>query len=112
MMKKIEMEDVATSIKGYLATNIELLKLEGTERASVIGSGFVVAIILGIFGFLTLFFLSLGSCFYISSLIGDNYSGFGIMAGFYLLITLILLVRRKKLIASLRDKIISKVLSA
>jgi hypothetical protein len=53
----------------------------------------------------------MGVGFYLSALLGDTFSGFGIIAGFYLLISIILLIGRKRLIEKpLRNKIIRKLL--
>lgn len=106
-----KLEGITENLKDYVSTNYELIKLQATERTSVIGSGIISTLIITIIGLLFFFALSLGVSFYLSALIGDTYSGFLIVAGFYLLIALIWFIGRKKLIETpLREKIIQKLL--
>ena len=104
-----EIEALTKSIEDYVVTNYELVKLEATETSSVIASGLVSGFLLVITGILVLFFISLWLGFYISYRMGDSYSGFTIVAGFYLLTGLVLYVSRKKLIEQrIRDNMIRK----
>lgn len=112
-MPEFENKDgITENLKDYLSTNYELIKLQVTERTSVIGSVLLSTLIITIIGLLFFFALSLGVSFYLSALIGDTFSGFLIVAGFYLLIGLILYVGRKNIIESpIRDKIIQILLN-
>jgi hypothetical protein len=108
-LKKIEA--LSDSVKEYVLLNYDIVKLEITRKSSEIGSSIFSALMLGIALFLFAFALSMGVGFYLSALLGDTFSGFGIIAGFYLLISIILLIGRKKLIEKpLRNKIIRKLL--
>ena len=105
-----KLEDLIDSLKQYLMLNIEILKLEAINHVSRIGSSLVGLLVVGIFAFLFVFILSLGVGFYLSALLGDTYIGFVIVAGFYLILTIILFAGRKKIIEKpLRDKIIKKI---
>jgi hypothetical protein len=85
-------------IKQYLLTNIELQKLTIIEKvALLIGASAAISIVV-IFFMAALFFLSLGLCFYISNLFGNNYSGFLIVGAFYVLLTILAYVLKDKLI--------------
>lgn len=107
-----KIEELTESLKKYIATSYELQKLQAIESSSVFGSGLISSLFVGLVVVLFVFFLSLWAGFYLSAIIGDNYSGFLIVAGFYFLFSLILVIVRKKLIEKpLRDKIIRKVLS-
>lgn len=102
-----KMDALGDSVKQYIQLQYEILKLEATKKASEIGSSFFSALLLGIVFLLFFFAVSMGVGFYLSSLLGDSYSGFLIIAGFYLLISIILLIGRHKLIEKpLRNKII------
>ena len=112
MSNTTEIEGLTKCIEEYVVTNYELVKLEATETSSVIAAGVMSGLLLAITGILFLFFTSLWLGFYISFRIGDSYSGFPIVAGFYLLIGLILVVGRKKIIEQpLRDNMIRKIFS-
>lgn len=102
-----KIEDITESLKQYVMVNFEIIKLEATERTSVIGSSFVSGLIVAIAAFLFVFSLSIGLGFYLSALMGDTYSGFVIIAGFYFLLALVLFLGRKKFLETpFRDKII------
>ncbi|MDO9152936.1 MAG: phage holin family protein [Paludibacter sp.] len=104
-------EEISDSLKQYLMLNYEIVKLQATERASVIGSSLVSSLVVGISAFLFVFTLSIGLGFYLSALLGDAYSGFAIIAAFYFLLAVVLFIGRKKIIEKpLRDKIIKKLL--
>jgi hypothetical protein len=108
----MEKEELIDNLKAYVQTNLELLKLELVERISVVGASLTGNLIIGLVVALFLFFLSLGVGFYLSALMGDNYSGFLILAGIYFLIGFLLVLGRKKRVEKpLRDVIIRKILS-
>ena len=110
-IKKIE--ELAVDLKSYVNTNYELLKLEAAERSSVIGSGLFSSLLVMIVVIFLLLFLSIAAALYISRRFEDNYTGFLFVAGFYLLVGIILLLGRKKLLADpFRDRIIRKLFSA
>lgn len=105
-------EELTESLKKYVHINYELNKLEAAERSSVIGSGLISGLLVGLIAILFFFFISLGIGFYLSSLLGDNYSGFGIIAGFYLILGAVVVLGRKRLIQiPIREKIIELVFS-
>jgi hypothetical protein len=106
-----KLEELTDSLKRYILLNIEIVRLEATKHVSVIGSTVVGSLVVGISVFLFVFSLSIGLGFYLSALLGDSYSGFAIIAGFYFLLAIILFLGRKKFIEKpLRDKIIKKIL--
>jgi len=106
-----KLEEITDSLKEYLLLNFEILKLEVTERISVIGSSLTAMLLVGLSVFMFVFTMSIGLGFYLSALLGDAYSGFAIIAAFYFLLAIALIVGRKKLIERpLRDKIIEKIM--
>lgn len=106
-----EFEGLTESLKSYVDTNLELIKLEVTERSSAIGAALISNILVGVIGALFVLFVSLVAGFYFSSLLGNYYSGFAIIAGFYLVLVFILMIGKKKLVEiPFRDKIIRMLL--
>jgi len=105
-----KIEELTDSLKGYLNTNIELIKHQAIERTTVIVADLVANLLVGLLFLCFVFFISLWACFYLSAILGNNYSGIAIVAGFYLLMSLILFMVRKKLVIKpLRNKIISNI---
>jgi hypothetical protein len=101
-------EAIADDLKRYFSTRVELIKLETLDKSSEVGAGVVSRIIVSTAAIFALLFLSVWLSFYLSTLIGIPYSGFGIVGGFYTLIFLILLVGRKSLLENpIRNGIIA-----
>jgi len=112
MIENNKAEELTDSLKKYLNTNSELIKLELTERSIAIGTHLISGLLIGMFAVLFIVFISIWAGCYISILLGDNYSGFAIVAGFYFLLCLILLIGKKNLVEiPIRDKVITKVFS-
>ncbi|MBA3901046.1 MAG: phage holin family protein [Bacteroidetes bacterium] len=110
MFEPGKIDELMASLRSYINTNIELLKLEATERISIIGAGIISSLVLTVIGIFFIFFISFGAAFYLSAILGDNYSGFVMVAGFYLLVLLILLIGRKSLLKKpICDKIIQRI---
>lgn len=106
-----KLEQLTDSLNRYLMLNIEIIKLEATKHVSTISSTVVSSLVVGISVFLFMFSLSIGLGFYFSALLGDSYSGFAIIAGFYFLLAIIVIIGRKSLIENpLRNKLIRKIL--
>jgi hypothetical protein len=99
------------NLKEYIDTNFELIKLKITEKISVIGSGMASKLIIVISIMMFLLILFIGIAIYLSSLLGNAYSGYFIVAGFIFLITLILILAKKKLLESpIRDIIVREIM--
>ena len=110
MSEQTTIEHLSDDLKQYINTNYELLKLEAVDNVSAVASSAVSYLLVGVVSGLFLFFMSLGVGFYISFCRGDSYSGFVIVAGFYFLLAVVLLIARKKGVANpIRNKIIEKI---
>lgn len=106
-----KMEGISDTVKEYIKTNIEILKLETTNKVSVLGAQLVGTIILFSVVFIFLFIISIGFGFYFSELLNDNFLGFLLVGAFYLLVFCIVCFLRKTLIhLPVRDSIIKKIL--
>ncbi|HEY3370894.1 MAG TPA: phage holin family protein [Prolixibacteraceae bacterium] len=105
-----KIDELTDSLKSYVNTNFELIKYQAIERSTVIIADLISNILVGLLLLFFVFFISLWACYYISAQLGDSYSGIAIVAGFYLLVGLILLmVRKKLLIKPLRNKIVHNI---
>jgi hypothetical protein len=93
-----KLEGLTDHVKEYINTRVELTKLRLAEKTSlVIGNLIAVIIVVLLF----LFFIVFGSfagAWALSDWIGKPYSGFLIVAGFYLLLGIIVWIARGKLI--------------
>jgi hypothetical protein len=111
-MTEYRQEELTESLAKYDTASIDLIKLETIERSSEIEPEMVSGLIIAFVGVLFVFFLSLMAGFYLSARMGDNYSGFAMVAGFYFLVGLILMAGKKKLVEQpLQKKIVRKIFS-
>jgi hypothetical protein len=107
MIEQDKLEDLTKNINSYVKTNLNLIKYQVTERTCVIGSKIIANLILLLVTVLLILFISLGASIYLSNYFGYNYLGFIIVAGFYFLLVLILLIGKGSLIERpVREKII------
>jgi hypothetical protein len=107
MAEQDKVEELTENLNKYVKTNLDLIKCQATERSCDIGSKLIVNLILLLVTVLLVLFSSLGISFYLSEYYGNSSIGFIIVAGFYLIIGLILLMGKKSLIERpLRDKMI------
>lgn len=105
-------DKLTDNLKEYANTRYEIVTLTVTQKAAVIGSQTTALILIGMVVSLFLLFINIAVGFYLSSLLNNNYVGFFIVAGFYFLLTLILIIGRKKLIiAPLRNLIVKQILN-
>ena len=111
MQEPRKIDELADHVKQYVNTNVELIKLQTIEHASIMGAGVISSIVVGVIGFFCVFFLSLGAGFYLSARSGNTYVGFVEVGVFYLLLVILLtLFRKKMLLNPLRDIIIKTIL--
>ena len=111
------MEDLKTSIGNlkdhtteYVKTYIDLAKAKATKTASNAAAGAAIGIVSFLLAFFFLEFLFIGLALWVGSLVNNTFLGFFIVAGFFLLlIVLIFALRKKVIIPMIRNSIISKV---
>lgn len=95
-----KVEALTDSLKEYIDTNYELIRLEVIDHSSDLLSGLISTLIVGVMLVLFLFFGSLYLAYYLSDLLEINYIGFAIVGGFYLLLAILFHLNKKKLIES------------
>lgn len=94
--KFLKLDHLIGHLTGYVETKLELLKLELKENlASAIGIAITYLILSFAFA-MVLLFVSLGVAIVLDDALG-RFAGFGIVAGFYLIIGVILLANREVL---------------
>ena len=94
----------------YVNTYIQIGKAKAVRGVSTATAGIIVGITAFFFLFFFLFFAGFGLGWWLGNLFDNRAAGFFAVAGFYLLLCLLLFATRKKLIVPLIQKlIISKV---
>ena len=99
-MEKIftQLQHLAEEVKEYVNVRISIVKLNVAETTSSILANATAAIIAAVIFLFFLFFASTGLALLLSSVIGNSYAGFLIVAGVYLVLGLIIWYTRGKLI--------------
>jgi Putative Actinobacterial Holin-X, holin superfamily III len=79
----------------YLETSVELLKLQVVNKSSQITASVVSGITILLIIIFGIFILNIGVAIWVGDLLGKMYLGFFVVAGFYILLALLLLLFRK-----------------
>jgi uncharacterized membrane protein YqjE len=85
-------DSLISNLTGYLDTRIDLVRLELQQKVKDILVGTVHGMMLAILGLLFLVFLSIFAGLALNAALNSSYWGFGIVAGFYLLLLILVLV--------------------
>jgi len=93
-----EIENIKKDIQEYIEVKLDLFKLQSAENISRVVSNVVVAVIVLLLASLVLFFLSFAAGYLMASILNSNELGFLCVAGFYILLILIILIFRKSII--------------
>ena len=96
MFSKIE--ELAGHLKEYINTQIDLAKLTAAEKISSVLAGIIAGAIAAMVFIFVLVFGSLATAYALSAWIGTGYAGFLIVAGFYLLLGIVVWLARERLI--------------
>ena len=104
--KLLKIDGLIDSVKKYIETRIEILKIEIQEDVSkAIAVGLIFLLIgagLGLF----IFFISLSAAMLLGEYVG-YFAGFAIVAGFYLVIALIIFLLRERFISKIEENVLS-----
>jgi uncharacterized membrane protein YdjX (TVP38/TMEM64 family) len=82
-------------IEQYVQDRLLLLKLQASEKTARLVALVFSLLMMGIVVFFILLFLSIMAGYYFADITGSLYTGFGIVASFYLLIGVLLIITRK-----------------
>jgi hypothetical protein len=89
-------EETQDVLESYVSNRLRLLKLQTAEKSSRVVTLLFAGLVIGIFAFFILLFLSLVAAYYFSEKLHSQFYGFGIVALIYILLLLLALYLRKK----------------
>lgn len=95
-LKKVE--ELTDHVKDYITTKVEITKLRLAEKTSLTIGNIIAALVVAVLFLFVILFGSIAGAWALSDWIGKNYAGFLIVAGFYLLVAIIVWFARGKLI--------------
>ena len=89
-------ESLIDRVKSYVETRIELLKLKAIDKSSSFLSYLILIVLIIGIGFTVFILLSIALALFIGDLLGRSYYGFLIVAGFYIIAGLVVLIFRRR----------------
>jgi hypothetical protein len=102
-----KIDDAVDNIKEHINTRYELVVLKASERISGVAASLISGLLIVFVTVLSLVLLSFAAAYYLGYLLEDDYEGFVIIGGIYLVLGILMVLFRKRLIISpLRDKMI------
>ena len=96
--KEKDLEDIFNDAKDYVETRIEYTKLSALEKGSKIFADLITNAAVIVSFILAFLFASFTLALYLSDVLGSYASGFGCVAGIYLLLSIIVYVTKDKYI--------------
>jgi len=91
-------ESLVEHVETYTRATVDLAKLRMVQKASEVLSNIAVTIVLIVLCSMVLVFVSIGAALWIGESLGSAYYGFFIVAGFYLVLALLLYLLRDRLV--------------
>jgi hypothetical protein len=108
--KKNLIEELFDKAVAYTETSIELFKLKAIEKTSELVSNIAARMVLILVLAMFLFILSIGVALWLGDLLGVVYYGFFIVAAFYLVLALIVILLHPSIKKRITNSIISNIL--
>jgi hypothetical protein len=103
----VSAQEFVDHMKQYVNNRITSVKLQVAERSSKLLSDIAAVIIIAAMMLVFMIFLSMAAAYALSELIGENFSGFLVVAGMWLLAAIFTWANREKM---LRIPIMNKML--
>jgi len=96
-------EETQEMVEDYVSNRLQLLKLQTAEKSSKLISLLLTVLVMALLSFFILLFLSMTLGYYLAQKTGSLFTGFGIVAIFYVVLLVVVLYLRKRYL----DKYIS-----
>jgi hypothetical protein len=93
-----KIENLLEHVKDYAETKVKLVELEMQDKVAETVSSLVSAIIIGMLSLLVVLFVSLGAAWQLGQYFKNTSIGFYIVAGFYLLVGIVIYAFRNQLL--------------
>jgi uncharacterized membrane protein YqjE len=104
LLKLFKLDGLVNNLTGYVETRIELLKYEIKEDMAKAISRLSLVLLTAMFFIFFLLFISVSIAVKIGETLG-TFVGFGIVAGFYFVLMMIIVLFRESISKSLEEKI-------
>jgi uncharacterized membrane protein len=108
ILKLLKLENLFESVSGYVESKFELFKMEVREEVIGIVARLLVFVIIGLCFLLFLILASIGLAYYLGTLVGMT-GGIMIVAGFYLLVFVTMIVFREPISEGINNMVVGMV---
>ena len=96
--------------KKYLELQKEVVKLDATEKMTVILSAILIVTVLLLLGSIVLLFLTFALAYYLGDVLGSLSLGFGLISAFILLLTVIFYLNRNRMVIQPMARFMTKLI--
>ena len=96
--------------KKYLELQKEFVKLDATEKMTVILSAILIVTVLLLLGSIVLLFLTFALAYYLGDVLGSLSLGFGLISAFILLLTVIFNLNRNRMVIQPMARFMTKLI--
>ena len=96
--------------KKYLEFQKEFVKLDATEKMTVILSAILIVTVLLLLGSIVLLFLTFALAYYLGDVLGSLSLGFGLISAFILLLTVIFYLNRNRMVIQPMARFMTKLI--
>lgn len=96
--------------KKYLELQKEFVKLDATEKMTVILSAIMIVTVLLLLGSIVLLFLTFALAYYLGDVLGSLSLGFGLISAFILLLTVIFYLNRNRMVIQPMARFMTKLI--
>ena len=96
--------------KKYLELQKEFVKLDATEKMTVILSAILIVPVLLLLGSIVLLFLTFALAYYLGDVLGSLSLGFGLISAFILLLTVIFYLNRNRMVIQPMARFMTKLI--
>ena len=96
--------------KKYLELQKEFVKLDATEKMTVILSAILIVTVLLLLGSIVLVFLTFALAYYLGDVLGSLSLGFGLISAFILLLTVIFYLNRNRMVIQPMARFMTKLI--
>lgn len=104
ILKFLRLDGLFSHVSGYIEARVELVKIEIREEVAGILSRGLLLMLISMIGFLCLLFLSIGLAQYLNVVLESSFTGYLIVAAFYGVLLLGLLIFNKSFFKMLEKK--------
>jgi len=94
--KQSYFEETQDLLERYVNNRLRLLKLQTAEKSSRVVTLLFAGLVIGIFSFFILLFLSLMAAYFFAEKFHSQFYGFGLVALIYIVVLILVLYLRKK----------------